>query len=277
MPPAVFGIVLFAAALHATWNAIVKGSTDKLLTTVLVTGAAGLVAIVALPWLKQPAAASWPFILASSLLQVLYFVLVARTYQVADMSLTYPLMRGTAPILVALVSGFGLDATLTARMCIGVAVICLGILSMALGARGQDRRGVTLALTNAVVIAGYTLVDGIGVRRSGAPAAYTLWIFLVGAVPLAAWALRSRRAALPGYLRTNWHFGLIGGVGTVASYGLALWAMTLAPIAVVAALRETSIVFGTVISGVVLGERIGPARYVAACTIALGAAVLRLT
>lgn len=276
MPLAVFGIVLFAAALHATWNAIVKGSTDKLLTTVLVTGAAGLVAIVALPWIRQPAAASWPFILASSLLQVLYFVLVARTYQVADMSLTYPLMRGTAPILVALVSAFGLDATLTARMCIGVAVICLGILSMALGARGKDRRGVTLALINAVVIAGYTLVDGIGVRRSGAPAAYTLWIFLVGAVPLAAWALRARRAALAQYLRTNWHFGLIGGIGTVASYGLALWAMSLAPIAVVAALRETSIVFGTVISGVVLGERIGPARYAAACTIALGAAVLRL-
>ena len=97
-------------------------------------------------------------------------------------------------------SAFGLDAMLTPRMCIGVAVICLGILSMAVGARGKDRRGVTLALTNALVIAGYTLVDGIGVRRSGAPAAYTLWIFLVGALPLAAWALRTpagRAASVP--------------------------------------------------------------------------------
>ena len=120
MPIGVFAIVLFAAALHASWNAIVKGGGDKLLTTVLVTTSAALIGAITLPALRQPDAASWPFILASSLFQIVYFVLLARTYQVADMSQTYPLMRGTAPLLVALVSVLALGAHLTATMWVGV-------------------------------------------------------------------------------------------------------------------------------------------------------------
>ena len=277
MAVGVFAIVLFAAALHASWNAIVKGGSDKLLTTVLVTTSATLIGVLTLPWLPQPAAVSWPFIFASSFFQVAYFMLLARTYQVADMSQTYPLMRGTAPLLVAIVSALALGARLTATMWIGVGIICLGILGMATGNRRGNRLGVTFALLNAVVIAGYTLIDGLGVRRSGAPAAYTLWIFVVTGVPLAAWALRRRGSShLADYVRRNWRFGLIGGVGTLASYGLALWAMTVAPIAVVAALRETSILFGVIISGLLLKEHVGLARLAAACTIAVGAAVLRL-
>jgi drug/metabolite transporter (DMT)-like permease len=273
----VFAIVLFAAALHASWNAIVKGGGDKLLTTILVTTSAALIGAITLPALRQPEAASWPFILASSLFQIAYFVLLARTYQVADMSQTYPVMRGTAPLLVAVVSVLALGAHLTASMWVGVGVICLGILGMAAGNRRGSRTGVALALVNAVVIAGYTLIDGMGVRRSGAPAAYTLWIFLISGVPLSAWALRMRDSAtLAHYVRRNWHLGLIGGAGSLASYGLALWAMTVAPIAVVAALRETSIVFGAIISGWVLKEHVGWVRFAAACTIAAGAAVLRL-
>jgi drug/metabolite transporter (DMT)-like permease len=277
MPIGVFAIVLFAAALHASWNAIVKGGGDKLLTPVLVTTSAALIGAITLPALHQPDPASWPFILASTLFQIVYFVLLARTYQVSDMSQTYPLMRGTAPLLVAIVSVLALGTHLTATMWVGVGVICLGILGMASGARRGNRKGVALALLNAMVIAGYTLIDGLGVRRSGAPAAYTLWIFLISGMPLAAWALRARgRAALEAYVRRNWQFGLIGGVGTLASYGLALWAMTVAPIAVVAALRETSIVFGAIISGLLLKEHVGFPRFAAACTIALGAVVLRL-
>src|SRR5438552_17643236 len=119
----VFGIVLFAAALHASWNAIVKGAGDKLLTTVLVAAAASMVGAVTLPLLRQPNSASWPFIGASAALQVGYFVLLARTYHVADMSQTYPLMRGTAPLLVAVVSAFGLGAALSPMAWIGVAAI----------------------------------------------------------------------------------------------------------------------------------------------------------
>jgi drug/metabolite transporter (DMT)-like permease len=255
----------------------VKGGGDKRLTTVLVTTSSALIAAITLPALRPPDPASWPFILASALFQIVYFMLLARTYQVADMSQTYPLMRGAAPLLVAIVSALALGAHLAATMWVGVGIICLGILGMATGGRRDNRKGVAFALANAVVIAAYTLIDGMGVRRSGAPAAYTLWLFVVTGVPLAAWALRTRGStALVEYARRNWHFGLIGGAGSLASYGLALWAMTVAPIALVAALRETSILFGVIISGLLLKEHVGLARLAAACTIALGAAVLRL-
>ena len=133
-----------------------------------------------------------------------------------------------------------------------------------------------LALLNAVVIAGYTLIDGAGVRRSGAPTTYTLWIFLLTGTALAAWAMVSRRQAFGEYVRRNWRLGLVGGAGTISSYGLALWAMTIAPVTVVAALRETSVLFGAAISAILLHERIGPTRTIAACIISIGAAVLRL-
>src|ERR1700677_5160345 len=146
MPLGVFAIVLFAAALHAGWNAIVKGSGDKLLTTVLVTTSAALIGAVTLPLLRQPDAASWPFIIASCLFQVVYFVLLARTYQIADMSQTYPLMRGTAPLVVATVSALVLVTRLSAMMWAGVAIICLGILGMATGDRLKNRKGVAFPL-----------------------------------------------------------------------------------------------------------------------------------
>lgn len=277
MPVAVFGLILFAAALHATWNAIVKGGGDTLLTTVLVTTAAALIAAVALPLLPGPAPASWPFIAVSALFQIVYFILVAAAYRVADMSQTYPLMRGTAPLLVALASAAWIGEPLSASAWAGVAVLCAGIFGMAAdGRRGGNRAGLLLALLNALVIAGYTVIDGLGVRRSDAPAAYTLWIFLLTGLPLAAWAMLARRRAFADYAARNWHLGLAGGIGTLASYGLALWAMTMAPVAVVAALRETSILFGVAISGLVLKERVSAARIAAVCVIAAGAAILRM-
>jgi len=273
----VFTIVLSAAFLHAAWNAVVKGGDDKLLSTIMVALTAGLMAAVALPMLPQPAPASWPFIAASVLVHIVYFALVARIYHAADMSLTYPLMRGVAPLLVAVASVGWLGEHLSPMAWAGIAVISLGILTMAAGRRGggNDGRGISLALLNAVVIAGYTLIDGTGVRLSGAPAAYAFWIFLLTAVPLAGWALAARRAEFGGYLRRNWRFALVGGGGTLASYGLSLWAMTMAPVAPVAALRETSILFGALISGLLLKERVGAERIGAACVIAAGVAALR--
>ncbi len=277
MSPLVFLIVLLGAALHATWNAIVKRGDNTLFTTVLVTGAAALVAAIALPFLPQPAAASWPFITASTLLQLAYFTLVAQTYRITDMGLAYPLMRGTAPLLVSLASLVLLREPLAPAAWIGIGIICVGILGMALQARRDaPALGLAMALLNAAVIAAYTLIDGIGVRKSGAPAAYTLWIFLSTGFVLPAWALLRHRAAFTSYIRRNWSLGLGGGIGTVVSYGLALWAMTTAPVAIVAALRETSILFGTVISGLVLHEKVSRVRIAGACLIVAGAIALRL-
>jgi drug/metabolite transporter (DMT)-like permease len=262
--------------LHATWNAIVKAGGDKFLTTIMVTTAAAALSAALLPFLPAPASASWPFAMASALLQISYFLLVARTYQIADMSQAYPVMRGTAPLIVALLSVFLLGDALSPVAWCGVIGICLGILSIALGTGLTDRKGLYLSLLNALVIAAYTLIDGIGVRRSGAPAAYTLWVFLLTGIPLALWAMTARRVSFLPYLQRHWGLGIAGGIGTTASYGLALWAMTLAPVAVVAALRETSIVFGTVIAGWILKEPIGPRRVISAFIIAGGAALLRL-
>ena len=272
----VFAVVLAAALLHAAWNAIVKAGGDKLLTTIMVTTAAAVLAAALLPFLRAPAMASWPFVVASALFQITYFLLVARTYQIADMSQAYPLMRGTAPLIVALVSVFLLGDALSPIAWFGVIGICLGIFSIALGSNLKDRKGVYLALLNALVIAAYTLIDGIGVRRSAAPAAYTLWVFLLTGLPFALWAMTTRRSAFLPYLHRHWRVGIAGGIGTTASYGLALWAMTLAPVAVVAALRETSILFGIVIAALILKEPIGPRRVISACIIAGGAAILRL-
>ena len=276
MPLSVFGLVLFAALLHAGWNAIVKGAPDKLLTTILVAGSAAAISALALPFLAQPARESWPFLAASTVLQVGYYLLVARAYRGADMSQAYPLMRGTAPLIVALISRFWLGEHLSIVAMAGIALICGGVLSLALGARGTSAKGLRAALLNAVVIAGYTLIDGAGARASGAPVAYTLWLNLLSGAPLLAWALAARwRVFLP-YAGAHFPLGLIGGFATLTSYGLALWAMTHAPVAVIAALRETSILFGACIAVFVLRERLSPGRILAALLIAAGAVVLRM-
>jgi drug/metabolite transporter (DMT)-like permease len=272
----VFAIIMLGAALHATWNAVVKGGDNKLLTTCMIASIASLIAATVIPFLELPAKESWPFIGASVILQVVYFVLVASTYRIADMSQTYPIMRGTAPLLVA-TAGVGLlSESLSSFAWLGIAIICIGILSMAAAPSIGQRKGMLLALVNAAVIASYTLIDGVGVRKSGAPAAYTLWIFLLTGLALAVWAFAVRRREFRRYLARHWRPGVIGGFGTVVSYGLALWAMTAAPIATVSALRETSILFGVVISALVLKEQLTRRRIMAACIIAGGAMVLRL-
>ncbi|HCR58096.1 MAG TPA: EamA family transporter [Raoultella sp.] len=273
----VFCILLFAALLHASWNAIVKASGDKMYAAISVSGSAAVIALLLLPFAPQPTLASAPYLLLSSALQVVYTVLVAKTYQVSDMSQTYPLMRGTAPLLVAIVSVVFLGDRLSLLAWSGIGVICLAILAMAYNGRASSRRGVVLALINACFIAGYTLVDGTGVRLSGSALGYTLWSFLMNGSCLLGWATIARRHEVSRYLRQHWHKGLLGGISTMGSYGLALWAMTQAPLAVVAALRETSILFGALIAFVLLKERVIPLRIAAACGIAAGAILLRLS
>jgi drug/metabolite transporter (DMT)-like permease len=276
MSPIVFTAVLFAAFLHAAWNALVKSAGDKFLMTIMVASSAAFLAAVALPFLPQPDAESWRYILASALIHVGYFTLVALAYHHADMSQTYPLMRGTAPFLVALVGALALGEPLSPAAWIGISLISFGVLSMVGLRRSGDGKGAAIALCNAAVIAAYTLVDGHGVRLSGSPAGYTLWVFMLTGIPLAAWVMA--RHGKTAFVRAglDWRVGLLGGLATLAAYSLVLWAMMAAPVAIVAALRETSILFGTVISAVILKENVGTSRLAAACVIVLGAIALRL-
>jgi drug/metabolite transporter (DMT)-like permease len=195
------------------------------------------------------------------------------------MSLGYPLMRGSAPLLVALVNGPLTGERLNSAQWLAVALICGGILAMYATARTRSasgRRTTAFALATACVIATYTMIDGAGVRLSGAPAAYTIWIFLFSGLGATVWAAIRRGHDLLPFARANLALVAIGGVTTLGSYGIALWAMTLAPVAAVAALRETSILFATAIAALVLRERVGAARVSAVALVACGAVAMRL-
>jgi uncharacterized membrane protein len=275
----VFALILCAALLSATWNAIVKGGSDKYLQAVLIANGAAIIALFLLPFLPQPARASWIYIAASGILQVVYYVWLAAAFRAGDFSHAYPLMRGTAPLLVSLLSGPVIGEALSLGKWVGVALISSGIIGLAWEARhrmGANRAVLKYGVANAVVITAYTTVDGIGVRESGAAAAYTMWIFEVTAVMLLAGALLTRPRELLRYAHGRLRFTLVGAMAMLTSYEISLWAMTQAPIAVVAALRETSMVFGIAIAVLVLKERAGMRRYVATALIASGAVVIRL-
>lgn len=275
-------IVLFGALLHASWNVIVKSGSDKYLSAVLVNSAAGLIALLCIPFMPLPLAVSWPYLATSSLIQIIYLFLVAAAYSNGDMSLTYPLMRGTPPLLVALASGIFIGETLGGMQWLAVCLICAGVLTMALdprlltGANPNNRRSIRIALINALFIASYTLVDGLGVRQSGNAFSYILWAFLFNAIPVTLWGVWYYRGALVTQFRQRGHLAMLGGLGTFGSYGLALWAMTMAPVAMVAALRETSILFGMVLSVILLRETISGNRIAGALLIVCGTVVMRL-
>ena len=278
MSTSIMLVVLFGALLHASWNILAKSGGDALIDTAMILLGGSLLAVAALPLLPLPARASWPFVGASSILQVGYFALLGAAYRTGDLSLAYPVMRGAAPLLVAMVGAVVLGERLSAGAAAGVIIICAGVLTMALSQRGRrgDWSTMTFALANAAVIASYTLVDGVGARLSGNAMAYTLAIFLASSVLFVPWVAWRHGAGLARAVRTRWHVGLGGGACVILSYALALWAMTRAPIAPVAALRETSIVFGLVLARVVLCERPSAARVAAGLLILAGAGTLRL-
>jgi drug/metabolite transporter (DMT)-like permease len=289
IPPAVIAAVLGAALLHATWNALVKAGargstggapTDPLPATVLVVLGGAVVSALLLPFMSAPSPASWPFIAASSAAQCVYYLLLIEAYRSGDMSHAYPLMRGSAPLLVALLNGPLTGESLKPAQWLAMLLICGGVLAMGLAGSprggGSQRRSTVFALLTACVIAAYTLIDGAGVRRSSAPAAYTMWIFLFTGASVTAWTARGRVRALAAAARARPLLLPVGGVSTVGSYGIALWAMTLAPVAAIAALRETSILFATAIAALFLRERIGRRRLLAVGLIACGAVVMRL-
>lgn len=272
-------VVLFGALLHAGWNALVRSAPDKLLDALLVVTGAGVLAACGLLFLPPPRPASWPYLAASVLIHAGYFTFVALAYRAAAFSFAYPLMRGSAPALSALAAVLWLGEVPSARGGVGVVLVSAGVLLLAADAWRQRvlHAGPTaLALANAGVIALYTLVDGVGVRLSGNAFSYTGWMFLLTALAMLAGAFVIRGRTAVRYLRHNVPRGLAGGAATLGSYGLALWAMTQAPIALVAALRETSVVFGMLLAGWLLREHLSRLRVVSVLTVAAGAVAIRL-
>jgi drug/metabolite transporter (DMT)-like permease len=272
-------VVLLAAALHASWNAIIKAGSETFTDTVLVTMGAAFIAGLMLPWIPPPAAASWPYLGASIAIHFAYFSCVALAYRSGDLSYAYPLMRGAAPLLTALVAGVVLNEPLTLGGKMGILLLSSGILILAGDSWRSGRFGLAptaYGLMNAVVITIYTLVDGIGIRLAVRAESYVSWLFFLNAFPFLALSFFRQRRAFTRQLQAHWTKGLVGGLCTFSSYGLALWAMTHVPIALVAALRETSVIFGTVIAAVFLRERFGPSRYIAATLVTAGAIAMKV-
>lgn len=275
MPTHVLVLVLFSALMHASWNAIVKSGKDKLEEAGLMGGTAAVMAACVLPFAGLPASASWPWIITSVAIHQVYYLLVAAAYRAGDMGHTYPLMRGTAPLIVALVSAEVLGETLSTASWAGIGLICGGILLLAVH-RHANHRATLIAVTNAMVIAFYTVIDGIGVRLSGNSAGYVLCLNLLSGIPLFLLVWLRNRPKVEGMMRTNAMTATIGGACKLGAYGIALWAMTQAPVATIAALRESSVLFGVAISMLILRENSGLLRIATAVLIAAGAAALKL-
>lgn len=271
--------VLAAAACHAGWNALLKLNVAPVVATVLVAVAAGLLVLPLLPITPLPAAAAWPYIVASAIIHVAYFVALAEAYRWGDLSQVYPIARGTAPLLTAALASLWLNEALGSNGWAGVIVLAAGILLLTVkGARKLapfDHRAVAFALATSLTITAYTLVDGIGARLAGSALAYTVWLFIGDGITMAIYgALRVGPSLLKDF-RAHWRIATAGAALSTAAYAIAIWAMTVAPIALVAALRETSVLFAALFGTVLLREPVLPVRLVAALLVMAGALLLR--
>jgi drug/metabolite transporter (DMT)-like permease len=271
--------VLFSAFMHAGWNFLIKSSRDKLVDAVALAVAGSLVAACGLPWLPLPAREAWPWLTLSVLIHSAYYLALVKSYQHADLSMAYPLMRGLAPVLLlAAAPLFGEARALP--LVSGVSLIGMGLaLPLLFGWQAGQRpaTGLLFAVGTACLIALYTVLDGFGARLSGDVAAYTLWLFFFNSWGFLAVALRRRGRRLVGEVAGRARFALLGSVLTIGSYGIVLWAMQSAPIPAVAALRETSVIFAAVLGALFLREHMGRLRITGAILIACGAALVRMT
>jgi phosphonate utilization associated putative membrane protein len=279
--------VLCGAMLHAGWNALVKSSDDKQADTALVHFLGALVALPVALWVGLPRPECWPFMAASLAIHVGYYVALAGAYQHGELGLTYPIMRGVAPLLVALGSAAIIGESPSAGAWLGIIGITVGVALVGLSHPGQalhHGKAVAFAFANAAIIASYTFVDGLGVRQAG-PAvtdvlSYVMWLFVLDGFPypLLLWWRRGPqgRQMLVDYARSRWPLAALGGAASIGSYAIALWAMTRAPVASVAALRETSVLFATVLGTLMLKERFGVQRALGAVVIVGGVMALRL-
>ena len=278
MSLSVFLWVLGAALLHASWNALVKTGGDKQTGMALVALGNGVVGLIVAAFFAFPAPAVWPWILASGVIRTFYYLALGYAYTHGDLSRVYPIARGAAPLLVLLVGGFFLADRLRPNEVAGILVLGLGILLMARGVftDGESRRLLPFALASAMATAGYSITDGIGARAMGQGVAFTGWALAATAVfylpVVLAWQGRAVLRVTP----PQWRAGLVAGLASYLAYSIVVWAMTRAPVALVAGLRETSILFAVLIGWLIFGETMNRGKALAALLIVGGAVLTRL-
>jgi drug/metabolite transporter (DMT)-like permease len=279
----VLAAVLGAAALHALWNSLVKSASDKFLSSAVVALWCGVAAVVAALVLPRPAAVAFPFIVASAIIHIVYFMLVGQLYRSADLSAAYPIMRGLAPLIAAVIALATLGEAPGPIASLGGAALVAGVVAMGASgfAHGRiNRPTILVAVANSAVIAIYSVIDGQGARLSGAGSAfafaYNSWADALTALSYLPIILFLRGRAVVATFAQDWRRGLIGGLAAFFGYAIVVWAMTRAPIAAVAALRETSVVFAAIIGVAVLGEPFHAQRAIGVLVILAGVILLRV-
>ncbi|MGW8374537.1 DMT family transporter [Streptomyces sp. ODS28] len=280
MTPVVVAAVLAAALAHASWNALAHGIRDQLTAFSLVGGGGAVCGAVLVCFAPVPAAGAWPALLVSVVLHVIYQILLMRSFGLGDFGQMYPIARGTAPLVVTVLAAVFLHELPDAWQLAGVALASAGLLGVALwGIRGKSGQrpqwpALTAAVATGLAIASYTTVDGVGVRASGSPLGYIAWLMVLQGALIPAYAFAVRGRALAGLLRPVAVRGLVGGALSVAAYGLVLWAQTKAPLAPVAALRESSIIAGAAFGALFFKERFGAPRVIASALMVGGIALM---
>jgi drug/metabolite transporter (DMT)-like permease len=278
LPETAIAMVLCAAVLHATWNAIVKGTRARALVLAAVAGTNGTVGLALVLWAAPPEPASWPYIAASSVIHYGYYYFLALAYKWGDLSRVYPISRGIAPLLVALGALLFAGEMLSAAGWGGIALVSAGICLLAFFSRGPvvpDPRSTLAAIATGLIIASYSVVDGIGVRLSASPFGYIGWLFFTEFLVTLFVFARLRPRFTP-EVRATLRVGYLGGFCAVAAYGLVIYANTLAPLGMVSALRESSVIIAALFGVVIFQERPWISRLAAAATVGAGVLVLTL-
>jgi drug/metabolite transporter (DMT)-like permease len=271
--------VLGAGFLHASWNALLKNAQggEPMLDTATVVVGSAVWCLLVLPFVPLPDTAAWKFIAMSSVVHFGYYVTLSHAYRTGDLSFAYPLMRGTAPLLTTVLGIVFLRELPSPQVATGIVLICAGIVSIAFVRRERHPpAALRWALANAALIAAYTLVDGAGVRASGNALSYVSWLLALEGLPYLAWVLSRGGRPAVAYIARGRRLAVVGGLGSLAAYAIVLWAMTRAPVAAVAALRETSVLFAALIGAVWLKEGFGIMRLVGAASVVAGIAALKL-
>jgi drug/metabolite transporter (DMT)-like permease len=277
MSLSVFLLVLLAALLHAGWNAWVKGGDDRFGAILRMAAGQSVLAALLLPFFAFPAAHVWPWIAASAVLHTGYKAFLINAYEKGDLSQVYPLARGTAPLIVAAAGMIFLAEVPPPLRLLAVAAIGGGILLMAGGHGRLSGTALAWALGTAAFTAAYTLVDGHGARVSGNASAFILWAIALDGPLMLAYGIAARgKAASVAPLRSGWRQGLAAGATSAGAYWIVVWAFTQAPLALVAALRETSVLFAMLIAALLLGERVGARRWAAGGLIVAGLVLMRV-
>ena len=270
--PQVMALVLCAALMHASWNAIVKSDKDRLVSFGMIMLAGSVAGLLVAPFVPLPKAEAWPYLIASILIHNFYYYFLLSAYSHGDLSHVYPIARGLGPLLVALSSGLFGEA-LHPHEGVGVLLISLGIVGLAMGqgfGLPSSARATIFAVLTGITIAGYTVADGLGARYSGDALGYIAWLNIAEGPWVMLVALYRRRGAAIVHLRSFWWRGTLGGVIATAGYGIAIWALSLGAMAHVAALRETSVLFAALMGTFLLKERFGLWRVGAAALIVSG-------